>query len=63
MILDGFDLLDDTVRLFVVDRDSDGLTRIRRITVTEELVRASKEKHISWSQLWVDGYIGGVPNV
>ena len=63
VILDGFDLLDDTVRLFVVDRDSDGLTRIRRITVTEELVRASKEKDISWSQLWVDGYIGGVPNV
>ena len=63
VILDGFDLLDDTVRLFVVDRDSDGLTRIRRITVTEELVRASKEKHLSWSQLWVDGYIGGVPNV
>lgn len=63
MILDGFDLLDDTVRLFVVDRDSDGLTRIRRITVTEELVRESKEKHISWSQLWVNGYIGGVPNV
>ena len=63
VILDGFDLLDDTVRLFVVDRDLDGLTKIRRVTVTEQLARQSRENHISWSQLWVNGYIGGVPNV
>lgn len=63
VLLDGFDFLDDTVHLFVVDRDMDGLTVIRRVQVTRELVQKSKEHHLSWSQLWVDGYLGGVPNV
>ena len=54
---------DDSVRLFIVDRDSDGLTVVKRFIITEELIKLSQEKHISLSRMWVDGYLGGVPNV
>ena len=63
VVLDSLDLFDDIVRLFVVDRNSDGLTSIQQIKITPELIQKSKANHISLSQMWVDGYIGGVPNV
>jgi energy-coupling factor transporter ATP-binding protein EcfA2 len=61
LVLDGLDLLDDRIRLFTVDRDSDGTTRINRVTVTEELM-AQADKGLSLSRLWVMGRLGGVPN-
>lgn len=63
VLLDSFDFTDERVKLFVVDRDTDGLTDVRQIKITEELVKISKENHMPLSQLWVDGYIGGIPNV
>ena len=60
LVLDGLDLLDDRVRLFTVDRDSDGATQIHRVTVTEELM-AQADKGMSLSRLWVMGRLGGVP--
>ena len=62
-ILDNWISSDDSVRLFIVDRDSDGLTVVKRFIITEELIKLSQEKHISLSRMWVDGYLGGVPNV
>ena len=62
-ILDDWISSDDSVRLFIVDRDSDGLTVVKRFIITEELIKLSQEKHISLSRMWVDGYLGGVPNV
>lgn len=63
VVLDSLDFTDERTALFVVDRDSDGLTDVRRIKLTKELVAISQQKHIPLSQMWVDGYIGGVPNV
>lgn len=63
VVLDSLDMHDDRVHLYVVDRNSHGLTSVRQIKLTEALIEKSKEKHISLSQMWVDGYIGGVPSV
>lgn len=63
VVLDGLDIADDAIRLFVVDRDSDGLTVVQRVAITQDLLKQSQEHHIPLSQLWVDGYLGGVPNV
>ena len=62
-ILDGISIADDRIRLFSVDRDLDGLTVIKRVEITDELLRMSKEKDMPLSRLWVEGYIGGVPSV
>ena len=62
-ILDGISIADDRIRLFAVDRDLDGLTVIKRVEITDELLRMSKEKDMPLSRLWVEGYIGGVPSV
>ena len=61
--LDSFDFTDENMRLFVVVRDSDGVIDVQRIRINEQLMNISKEKHMPLSQLWIDGYIGGVPNV
>lgn len=63
VVLDSLDIADDQVRLFVVDRDSDGLSVVRRFRITPELLQKSQKNHIPLSQLWVDGYIGGMPDV
>ena len=63
IVLDSFDFTDERVKLFVVDRNTDGLTDVRQIKITKELVQVSKEKHMPLSQIWIDGYIGGIPNV
>ncbi len=61
-VLDGLPLQDERVRLFTVDRDSRGHTVVKRVMLTDELVLKAKE---GWtlSRLWVNGLIGGVPDV
>jgi energy-coupling factor transporter ATP-binding protein EcfA2 len=61
-VLDGLPLTDDRVRLFTVDRDNYGRTAVRRIELNQELLAKAAE---GWtlSRLWVNGLIGGVPNV
>lgn len=61
-VLDGLPLQDDRVRLFAVDRTSNGKTVIHRVVVDDNLLAKAKE---GWplSRLWVAGHIGGVPNV
>jgi len=60
-LLDGLDLLDPEVRLFAVERNSDGLTCVRRIELTPEL--ASLNQAYPLSRLWAMGHLGAVPNV
>jgi hypothetical protein len=60
-VLDGLDLDDDEVRLFAVERNSDGHTSVRRIRPTAEL----RALHATYplSRLWAMGNLGAVPNV
>lgn len=60
-VLDGLDLDDDEVRLFAVERNSEGHTTVRRITLTAELQALNKECPLS--RLWAMGNLGAVPNV
>jgi len=60
-VLDGLDLDDDEVRLFAVERNSEGHTTVRRITLTPDLQALSKEYPLS--RLWAMGNLGAVPNV
>ncbi len=61
-VLDGLPLQDDRVRLFTVDRDNHGKTRVRRVPVDQKLLDRAKQ---GWtlSRLWTNGLIGGMPDV
>lgn len=56
-ILDGLDLRDDEQKLMVVQRSTDGYTKVRTLK-KEEVVNSD----LSLSQLWLRGFIGGLPN-
>jgi len=60
-VLDGLDLLDDEVRLFAVDRNSDGHTKATRVTLSDKLQAMNKDYPLS--RLWLMGNLGAVPNV
>lgn len=59
--LDGLDLLDPEVRLFTIDRNSNGQTVINRLTLTEKLKKLNQQYPLS--RLWLMGNLGAVPNV
>ena len=54
-VLDGLDLQNPDIRLFVARRDIDGHTRIERIPYRED-------RTMKLSQLWMSGLIGGLPD-
>jgi predicted ATPase len=56
-VLDGLDLNDDEQKLMVVQRSIDGYTKVRTLK-KEEVVNSD----LSLSQLWLRGFIGGLPN-
>jgi len=60
-VLDGLDLGDAEVRLFAVERNSDGHTQVRRIELSEELKALNRTYPLS--RLWLMGNLGAVPNV
>lgn len=60
-VLDGLDLDNDDVRLFAVDRDSQGHTVVRRLTQTPQLKALNNDYPLS--RLWMMGHLGAVPNV
>ena len=62
LILDGLPLTDDRVRLFTVSRTRSGRTSIRRVKITERLLKKA-EQGWSLSRLWVMGHLGGMPDV
>ena len=60
-VLDGLDLLDPEIRLFAVERNSHGMTCVRRIELTAEL--AALHTQYPLSRLWLMGHLGALPNV
>lgn len=56
-ILDGLDLNDDEQKLMVVQRSIDGYTKVRTLRKDETV-----NSDLSLSQLWLRGFIGGLPN-
>jgi energy-coupling factor transporter ATP-binding protein EcfA2 len=62
LVLDGLDLKDDRIRLFTVERDKQGATRVDRVQVSDEVLQAT-EGGLSLSNLWVMGRLGGVPDL
>lgn len=56
-ILDGLDLRDDEQKLMVVQRSIDGYTKVRTLK-KEQVVNSD----LTLSQLWLRGFIGGLPN-
>ncbi len=54
-VLDGLDLSDDEIRLFVARRDIDGHSRLERIPYRHE-------RKMELSKLWLSGLIGGLPD-
>ncbi len=59
LVLDGLDLSNDDIRLFTTERSENGQVEIRRVQVSEELLR----KNQPLSRLWINGLIGGVPEL
>ena len=62
LILDGLPLADDHVRLFTVSRSRSGRTSVRRVEITDALLKKA-EQGWSLSRLWVMGHLGGMPDV
>lgn len=60
-VLDGLDLTHSETRLFAVERNCNGLTRVRRIELTADL--KAKNTEYPLSRLWLMGHLGAVPNV
>lgn len=60
-VLDGLDLSNDQIRLFAVERNSQGHTRAERVTYSEEIRALNKEYPLS--RLWLMGHLGAIPNV
>lgn len=56
-ILDGLDLSDDEQKLMVVQRSIDGYTKVRTLK-NKDIVNSD----LPLSQLWLRGFIGGLPN-
>jgi energy-coupling factor transporter ATP-binding protein EcfA2 len=61
-VLDGLPLTDDEIRLFAVDRSSEGHTVVRRIDLAAAL-KARPDDQWTLSRMWMNGLLGGVPNV
>ncbi len=63
LVLDGLPLDDERVRLFCVERRSDGRSDVRRVPVRD--LRQLKAQHgdHAVSRLWIEGRLGGLPRV
>ena len=62
LVLDGLDLRDDRIRLFTVGRNAKGATRIDRVQVGPEMLKAI-DGGLALSNLWIMGRLGGVPDL
>lgn len=58
LVLDGLDLTNDDIRLFTIDRNKQGYTKINRVTISEAF-----ENEDSLSRMWITGRLGGVPRI
>ncbi|MCU0391328.1 MAG: AAA family ATPase [Thermoflexibacter sp.] len=58
-ILDGLNLFDEEVRLFVVSRNKTGHTKTRRVKLKPDVQNKMGEKY-KLSELWTRGYLGAI---
>lgn len=59
-ILDGLNLNDEAIRLFIVNRDDEtGQTQVERLHAKPR--PDNERKYIKLSELWLKGYIGAIP--
>ena len=56
-ILDGLNLNDNSQRLYVVTRNDEGKTQVKRI----QTKKTTGEQRMMLSEMWMKGLIGGVP--
>lgn len=61
-VLDGLPLDRDEIRLFTVDRDSNGHTTVKRFDLAAAM-EARPGPEWTLSRMWMNGLLGGVPNV
>jgi len=59
VILDGLNLEDDDQRLFVVYRNADGHTKVRRVPPLKQVNGVAQ---VRLSEAFIRGYIGGLPD-
>lgn len=60
-VLDGLDLSDPEVRLFAIERNCEGYSVIRRIELSDALLKMNANYPLS--RLWLMGNLGAMPNV
>jgi hypothetical protein len=58
--LDGLNLANPEIRLFVVERNSQGHTRVHRLELNPELSKLNEQYPLS--RLWMMGNLGALPN-
>ena len=63
LVLDGLDLGDERVRLFTVARDRVGHTKVKRVPVRNFAALKKKHGEHAVSRLWIEGRLGGMPDV
>ncbi len=59
LVLDGLDLANDDIRLFTTDRNKYGHVEVRRVQISNELLDMNQ----TLSRLWINGLLGGVPEL
>ncbi len=63
LVLDGLDLGDERIRLFTVGRDRLGHTKVKRVPVKDFAGLKQKHGEHAVSRLWIEGLLGGMPDV
>lgn len=59
LVLDGLNLAGDRIRLFAIDKNKYGYAELNRIQISQELLETGQ----SLSRLWINGLLGGVPEL
>ncbi len=63
LVLDGLDLSDSRVRLYTVSRDRRGHSKVQTVPVKNLHALTAKHGEFAVSRLWVEGRLGGMPDV
>lgn len=59
LVLDGLNLADERIRLFALNKNKYGYAELNRIEISQKLLATGQ----SLSRLWINGLLGGVPEL
>ena len=59
LVLDGLNLADERIRLFAINKNKHGYAELNRIQISQKLLETGQ----SLSRLWINGLLGGVPEL